>query len=171
MSDPIAYFITFRTYGTWLHGDARGSTDGDHNMYGTPQLHPHAGRERSAHLRLAQPSVTLSHSARNAVAMVVQQVCDHHDWILHASNVRSNHVHVVVSAPRSPEHVMLAFKSWGTRRLRQLGLAQKDTKVWSRHGSTKYIWKPNQLAEACRYVMEAQGDDDGPARMTSAVDG
>jgi hypothetical protein len=24
---PTAYFITFHTYGTWLHGDERGSTD------------------------------------------------------------------------------------------------------------------------------------------------
>ena len=22
---PLAYFITFTTYGTWLHGDSRGS--------------------------------------------------------------------------------------------------------------------------------------------------
>ena len=166
MSDPIAYFITFRTYGSWLHGDERGSTDRDHNAYDTPLLDPHADRLQSARLRLAQPPVMLSKSARHAVATVIREVCDHHDWILHASNVRSNHVHVVVSAPRTPEQVMIALKSWCTRRLRQLGLAQKDAKVWSRHGSTKYIWKPNQLTEACRYVVEAQGDDDRPNRTT-----
>lgn len=168
MSDPIAYFITFRTYGTWLHGDERGSTDHHHNAYGAPLLHPHAGLRRSARLRLVQPPVTLSKPGRNAVAMVIRQVCDHHDWILHSSNVRSNHVHIVVSAPQTPEHVMLAFKSWCTRRLRQLGLAQNGAKVWSRHGSTKYIWKPNQLTEACRYVVEAQGDDDRPDRTRQA---
>ena len=164
MSDPIAYFITFRTYGTWLHGDERGSMDRHHNIYGTPLLDAHAGRQRSARLRLVHPPVTLSKSARDAVSMVIRQVCDHHDWTLHSSNVRSNHVHVVVSAPRTPEQVMLAFKSWCTRRLRQLGLAQKDATVWSRHGSTKYIWKPNQLTEACRYVVEAQDDHDGLVR-------
>ncbi len=164
MSDPIAYFITFRTYGTWLHGDERGSMDRDHNMYGTSPLDPHAGRRRSARLRLVQPPVTLSQSARNAVATVIREVCDHHNWTLHASNSRSNHVHVVVSAPRIPEHVMLALKSWSTRRLRQLDIVQKDAKVWSRHGSTKYIWKPKQLTEACQYVVEAQGDEDEPNR-------
>jgi len=35
---PIAFFITFRTYGTWLHGDERGSVDRCHNHYGTPRL-------------------------------------------------------------------------------------------------------------------------------------
>jgi hypothetical protein len=24
---PLAYFISFRTYGTWLHGDERGSVN------------------------------------------------------------------------------------------------------------------------------------------------
>src|SRR5262249_42685946 len=33
---PLAYLITFRCYGTWLHGDERGSTDRHRNQYGTP---------------------------------------------------------------------------------------------------------------------------------------
>ena len=32
----LAYFITFRCYGTWLHGDERGSVDRFHNIYGMP---------------------------------------------------------------------------------------------------------------------------------------
>jgi hypothetical protein len=28
---PLAYLITFRCYGTWLHGDSRGSVDRFHN--------------------------------------------------------------------------------------------------------------------------------------------
>ncbi len=158
MGDVIAYLITFRTYGTWLHGDRRGSTDRDHNVYGTPLLDAHAGRRRSARQRLVHPPVTLSQSCRNAVAETIQQVCGHRDWTLHALNVRSNHVHVVVAAPQPPEHVMLAFKSWSTRRLRQSRLVQGDMNVWSRHGSTRYIWKPHQLAEACRYVVESQSE-------------
>jgi hypothetical protein len=31
---PLAYLITCRTYGTWLHGDERGSVDRAHNRYG-----------------------------------------------------------------------------------------------------------------------------------------
>ena len=37
-SAPLAYFITFRAYGTWLHGDERGAVDRRHNDYGTPYL-------------------------------------------------------------------------------------------------------------------------------------
>jgi hypothetical protein len=37
---PLAYFISFRTYGTWLHGDKRGSIDRHHNQYGSPYIPP-----------------------------------------------------------------------------------------------------------------------------------
>lgn len=35
---PLAYFISIRTYGTWLHGDDRGSVDRQHNEFNTPML-------------------------------------------------------------------------------------------------------------------------------------
>jgi hypothetical protein len=35
---PLAYLITFRCYGTWLHGDARGSVDPTHNVYGALKI-------------------------------------------------------------------------------------------------------------------------------------
>jgi hypothetical protein len=34
---PLAYLITFRSYGTWLHGK-EGSVDRFHNVYGQPKL-------------------------------------------------------------------------------------------------------------------------------------
>ena len=36
---PLAYFITIRTYGTWLHGDERSSTSRFRNNPGQPR-HP-----------------------------------------------------------------------------------------------------------------------------------
>jgi hypothetical protein len=35
---PLAYLITFRAYGTWLHGDRRGSVDRFHNRFGCPLI-------------------------------------------------------------------------------------------------------------------------------------
>src|SRR5262245_49884905 len=36
---PLAYFITFRTYGTWLHGDERTSVERHgRNIYGTAKV-------------------------------------------------------------------------------------------------------------------------------------
>jgi len=157
MSEPIAYLITFRTYGTWLHGDDRGSVDRDHNVFDTPMLEAHRGRRRSAEQRLRHPPVWLGTVQREAVRWAMEQVCVHRSWTIHALNVRSNHVHVAVSAPFPPEDVMVAFKSWSTKRLTELNLKNKGSRVWSRHGSTRYVWKPPQLAEACRYVVDGQG--------------
>ena len=36
----LAYLITFRSYGTWLHGDDRGSIDRFHNRYKSPYIPP-----------------------------------------------------------------------------------------------------------------------------------
>ena len=40
---PLAYFISFRTASTWLHGDKRGSIDRFHNRYGSPIYLPMRG--------------------------------------------------------------------------------------------------------------------------------
>jgi hypothetical protein len=37
---PLAYLITFRCHGTWLHGDERGSVDRFHNRYKSPCIEP-----------------------------------------------------------------------------------------------------------------------------------
>lgn len=89
----------------------------------------------------------------------IKVVSERRDWTIHAMEVRSNHVHVVISAPETPEHVMNALKSWCTRRLVDADLLPRGTKVWSRHGSTRYLWKPQQVETACRYVCEGQGDN------------
>jgi hypothetical protein len=37
-SQPLGYLITIRSYGTWLHGDARGSMDRrNYNKFGEPK--------------------------------------------------------------------------------------------------------------------------------------
>ena len=36
---PLAYLITFRCYGTWFHGENRGSVDRkNYHIYGTPDM-------------------------------------------------------------------------------------------------------------------------------------
>lgn len=32
--EPLGYFLTFATYGSWLHGDVRDSKDRHHNAVG-----------------------------------------------------------------------------------------------------------------------------------------
>jgi REP element-mobilizing transposase RayT len=154
--DPLAYFISFRTYGTWLHGDDRGSVDPRHNAYGTPFLPASPARERSDRAQLADEPVTLSDAHRGVVERTISEVCEHRRWLLRAVNVRTEHVHVVVTAGGPPEPVMTAFKAWCTRRLREHGLVRSDQRVWSLHGSTVYLFTEDRVVAACRYITDGQ---------------
>ena len=155
-STPLAYFISFRTYGTWFHGDARGSVDRIHNEFGSPMLPASDSRERFERSELKHPPVTLDQPQRELIDRTIREVCAHRGWRLLALNVRSNHVHVVVEAAGPPELVMNAFKAWATRRLREARLLPKSSRIWSRHGSTIYLFKPEQIDAKCRYVRDCQ---------------
>jgi REP element-mobilizing transposase RayT len=157
---PLAYFITFRCYGTWLPGDDRGWVDRRANTYDSAVRDGHAGLLSTAQSALAHESVILDRQRRTIVDRTVREVCAYRAWTLHALNVRTNHVHLVVTAPRSaPEQVMSILKAWSTRRLREAGLVSPSGKLWARHGSTRYLWTENDIDMACSYVIESQGAD------------
>jgi REP element-mobilizing transposase RayT len=157
-SHPVGYLITFTTYGTWMHGDGRGSVDFRNCAYGAPLLPASSGRKALERRKQRHRTVRLNPARRQVVERTVREVCEHRDWTLHALNVRSNHVHVVVSADSEPERVMNALKSWATRRMVEAGIFPPERKAWTRHGSTRYLWRSEHLIQACRYVLEGQGN-------------
>ena len=160
---PQAYFITFRCYGTWLPGDQRGSVDRHHNVPGEPLLEACEKREAYHSDNLRHAPFVLDHRQAIVVDSAIREVCAHRGWELHALNVRTNHVHVVVTADCGVEHVMTSLKSWSTRHMRERGLLGSDTKPWSRHGSTRYLWDGRAVRDACAYTIDAQGDNFVPA--------
>jgi hypothetical protein len=56
---PLAYLISFRTYGTWLHGDERGSTSRRRNKYGTPRIAPNPRLQGAERKQLQHPPTRL----------------------------------------------------------------------------------------------------------------
>ena len=156
---PLAYLITFRCYGTWLHGDDRGSMDRKHNAYGTPKTPANPPLERSDSKQRKQPHVVLGARQRKVVDTAVREACDYRKYILRAINVRTNHAHTVVTAMQKPEPVLSTFKSYSTRALRRAGLLSAAVKPWARHGSTIYLWKEEDVAKAIAYVLFSQGDE------------
>jgi hypothetical protein len=61
---PLAVFFTFRCYGTWLHGDERGSIDRHQNIYGTPRLPNNPNWKQSNQEQLQYAPVTLNAARR-----------------------------------------------------------------------------------------------------------
>jgi REP element-mobilizing transposase RayT len=97
-------------------------------------------------------------AARRAIVLrAIQEVCEHRGWVLHAAHVRSNHVHIVMYAEEPPERVMNIFKTIASRRLNEASIDSPNRKRWARHGSTRWLWKPEQLTAAMNYVIGEQG--------------
>ncbi|MCW5859701.1 MAG: transposase [Caldilineales bacterium] len=154
---PLAYFITFRTYGTWLHGHDAGSVDREHNMIGTPMLPTDPEREAYERSLMDQPPYALDAARRDVVLAAIQEVCHHRNWVLLAAHVRTTHAHVVVQAVAKPEKVMNDFKAYASRSLNQVGFENSERKRWTRHGSTLYLWKRDEVVAAIHYVVYEQG--------------
>lgn len=78
--NPLAYLITFRSYGTWLHGDPRGSVDHFHNVYGKPRLPPIRQRMKYEQSLLVMRPVKLNSRQRTAVEKGIRDTCKIHTW-------------------------------------------------------------------------------------------
>jgi REP element-mobilizing transposase RayT len=158
MDEPLAFLLTFRTYGTWLHGDERGSVDDDHNVYGTPALAPDPLRLAREQRQMLYPPMVFDDAKRDAVEEAIRDQCQQCGWQVLELAVRTNHVHVLVEyAGVSPETVVGQMKARATRWLRQRGLVPSNAPVWAdRPGSRRYLWQTEELDAAAAYVREGQ---------------
>src|SRR5882672_5433521 len=78
---PLGYLITFRSYGTWLHGKS-GSVDRFHNTYGTPTLTTDAARLHYNQRALSQSPVTLRAKQSALVEEAIRETCEIRKWSL-----------------------------------------------------------------------------------------
>ena len=154
---PLAYLITFRCYGTWLHGDERGSYRRNFRLLtGVSHIPPRPGLESAERQQLKHTPIKLNKNQRTIVEQAVRDVCKHRTYRMRAINVRTNHAHSVVSALSHPERILDAFKLYSTRALRAAGLLSAKVKPWARHGSTIYLWKERDVERAVEYVLLGQ---------------
>jgi len=157
---PLAYLITFRSYATGLHGDKRGSIDRFHNQYKSPYLAPDNDRFTHTLSQLPRAVVILDAKQRELVEQAIRETCEVRKWMLRAINVRTNHVHVVVSTGlSSPGRALNDFKANATRRMRQNHCWFSERSPWADKGSKRYLWNERSIELAVDYVMNRQGDD------------
>jgi len=157
-SFPLAYLLTFTTYGSWLHGDDRSSHERNRNeRSATKRREPNVPLAERMREELVQPPLSLSGIQREIVTGAIEEVCSHRAYSLRAVNVRTTHVHVVVSKEIKPEKIVNDFKAYATRSLREAGEFGSDSKIWTRGASTRYLWKPADVSAAIDYVLYSQG--------------
>jgi len=151
MDDPIGFFLTWVTYGTWLPGDRRGWVEYQRGW----QL-PAPVLEVEVSARMTEDACRLNVPQRDAVEQQICETCRHRGWHLHAVNCRSNHVHVVVFAAKTyPKKIRIDLKAWATRCLKQQFDAKREN-WWAERGSIRYLYSDESLESAIYYVNEAQ---------------
>ncbi len=155
---PLAYFLTFTTYGTHLIGHRSGSVDKNHNQFGTPFVPPNQRRESRVRERMGESAYFLGRESRALVLKAILRACRRYGWDAWAIHVRTNHAHGVVTADTPPEVVLQAWKSFATRALNENGLDPTRKRRWTLRGSKRYLWTEEQLWEAIDYVVNRQGD-------------
>ncbi len=154
MSEPLAFLLTWTTYGTWLPGDRRGWV-----LQGGGIQPSNPARKKCAQQRMTESTCTLDKQERTVVEQTIADHCQIRLWKLHAVNCRSNHVHFVVSADRHPETVRDQFKAWCTRKLKILQRSRSTNrreKWWTERGSQRYLSDEKSLEAAIHYVLEGQ---------------
>ena len=157
---PLAFLITFRAHGTWLHGDERGSVSRFRNEYRSRRLPLEKKWLKTNTKRLNGEPVILDADQRGCVEAAARETCQFRKWHLHAINVRTNHVHLVVSiGEKKPELALNAFKANATRSMNQAGCWNRTYSPWTDKGSTRYLWNEKSVARAIDYVLYGQGDD------------
>ena len=159
-SDPLAFLLTFTTYGTWLHGSVKGSVDAQHNRYGDDFIEEDAEWERQEFSKLKCPPVYLSEQQRTIIESAMREACEFRQWFLHEINVRTNHVHVVVTADENPKKIIEKLKTRATMAIRHQNCHQSRNRkvaeppLWTRGGSGRYLWNEEAVQAACKYVRE-----------------
>lgn len=149
--EPIAFFLTWTTYGTWLPGDERGW---NRKHQGKIQA-PNPELEAAARKTMTEPEFYLDESHRAIVKTTIEQHCNIRGWHLHVANPRTNHVHVVVTARGYAPHVVRdQLKAWCTRKLKDAGVVREN--MWSEGGSKRSINTFEELDRVVFYASEGQ---------------
>src|SRR5262249_26275699 len=155
---PLAYFLTFTTYGTWLHGQSLASVDDEHNVVESKLVEPNPKRRAANREQMTQEPYLLDSRRREIVRDAIMQECQFRGWTLHALHVLCNHVHLLVSAQREPEVVMRTRKANASKRRNQADFETADRKRWTAHGSTRYLWNEQTVNDKIHYTLRGQGD-------------
>ncbi|MEX1230369.1 MAG: hypothetical protein WEB58_09020 [Planctomycetaceae bacterium] len=166
MDDPVALFITWTTYGTWLPGDERGYVSNailpqggslpKQNQFDTPYVvgdaHTH-GRARDLQ---KSPAVWLTAAEALVVANSLVRVATERGWMILRAAVMSNHVHtVVIDCPLDGPAVRRVLK--GNTQADLSNSVGENRRWWTRRGSDRRRCGERSIGETVRYVANQWG--------------
>ena len=110
----MTYLITFACYGAHMHGEEPGSVDRTHRIPGSPLVEPSSQRVECEKRQMDQLLYAMDGVRRQTVLAAIMERCADRRWHLKAAHVRTNHVHIVLTADARPERVMNDLKSYAS---------------------------------------------------------
>ena len=150
--EPVAFFITWTVYGTFLQGDERGWR---RRKKGNQAPQPKLATWRRK--RLKHAIELLGDAQQSVVAAEIDRLATFRDWHVWTKSARTNHVHVVVTASGyAGGTVRDQLKANCTRALRERWPKFVNRPVWTTGGDWQCINDEEKLEQLVVYVSEAQ---------------
>jgi len=151
---PLAFHITFGTYGTRLHGDPRGTVDRAHNRPGDPVLGADPARwiRESAAMRF--PPIELTLEQRLFVEATIPRVCLRGGWQYHVGAAASEHVHTMLSAAVDGVSVRKWLKRWLGEALSERWPLPAGQSWWAEGGSVRWVWTEDYYQTIYDYICQ-----------------
>lgn len=104
---------------------------------------------------MSEPPFRMGDEDRVAVDAAIRTTCSIKRWVVHAVNVRTNHVHVVLTARETPpERAMATLKSWATRALKASRRHAGRSRFWTSQGSNRWLWANEHVRAAVAYTLD-----------------
>jgi REP element-mobilizing transposase RayT len=167
-SPTRTWFLTWRTYGTWLPGDERGfigavrDDQGNqviNNIPGQPVNRGNVRLESYAASRLKGPPILLTSEHAVELEQQFYETAQYRGWSVLGLAILINHVHLVVLVEGDPDGsaILRDFKSFASRRLNARFGKPASGSWWSESGSRRVV-KADANHEAVEdYVKQQSG--------------
>lgn len=148
--------MTFTTYGSHLHGSTSDFVTRSMRNWGAPKPEPNRAFERRAKSLMVEPEFYLDETDRNIVLGSLISAAAHRGWHLWCAHVRSNHVHALLQPDCPVDRALGYLKARATLALRETHPLRQ--RFWTKHGSTRYLWKREDIDSAADYTISEQGE-------------
>jgi len=152
MNFPLAYHITFGTYGTRLHGSDRPTVDRSQNQFGEPVIGKDLEWETIERSLLKFPPRILTVRQRQFVEETMPSICVRGGWEHITTAAAKDHVHNIIRATVDGQDVRKWLKRWISQAMNARWPLLPEQVWWAECGSVKWIWESDYLDRATDYV-------------------
>jgi REP element-mobilizing transposase RayT len=151
---PLAYHITWGTYGTRLHGDERGTVDRSMNKFGEPIIGAEESWQRMETKLLRFPPRELTLDQRQFIEKSIPGICVRGGWEYIATAAARDHVHNILRATVDGKDIRKWPKRWISEAMTKRWPVLPEQVWWAECGSVKWIWTEDYFDRAVAYVRK-----------------